>query len=220
VRFIVCSEEQIERADINSKTPPRPRGRHRPHHSVFYAVNRELFPRWIFGWRKSRRVDVELDSHLPLGASHHEKVIVVDDKVAYCGGIDLTLRRWGTREHRPVEPRRCDPKNKPYVPVHDADVSASIGISQPGFYGQINIGDFPRPRVIYAQPVWIQRPPKVVYVQPIYVRVATGPREALGKALRTVRRVRPAGLFRAGGLVSDLLRASLPSPERPRQGQW
>ena len=91
-------------------------------HSVFYAVNRELFPRWIFGWRKSRRIDVELDSHLPLGASHHEKVIVVDDKVAYCGGIDLTLRRWDTREHRPVEPRRCDPKNKPYVPVHDVQM--------------------------------------------------------------------------------------------------
>jgi len=91
-------------------------------HSVFYAVNRELFPRWIFGWRKSRRVDVELDSHLPLAASHHEKVIVVDDKVAYCGGIDLTLRRWDTREHRPVEPRRCDPNNKPYVPVHDVQM--------------------------------------------------------------------------------------------------
>jgi phospholipase D1/2 len=91
-------------------------------HSVFYAVNRELFPRWIFGWRKSRRVCIELDSHLPLGASHHEKVIVVDDKVAYCGGIDLTLRRWDTREHRPVEPRRCDVKNKPHVPVHDVQM--------------------------------------------------------------------------------------------------
>jgi hypothetical protein len=60
------------------------------------------------------------------------------------------------------------------VPASAADVSASIGISQPGFYGQINIGDFPRPTVIYAQPVWVQRPPKVVYVEPIYVRVPPG----------------------------------------------
>ena len=60
------------------------------------------------------------------------------------------------------------------VPAFATDVSASIGISQPGFYGQINIGDFPRPAVIYAEPVWVQRPPKVVYVQPIYLHVPPG----------------------------------------------
>lgn len=60
------------------------------------------------------------------------------------------------------------------APAFAGDVSASIGISQPGFYGQINIGDFPRPAVIYAQPVWVQRPPKVAYVQPVYLRVPPG----------------------------------------------
>jgi hypothetical protein len=55
-----------------------------------------------------------------------------------------------------------------------ADVSASIGVSQPGFYGQINIGDFPRPAVIYSQPVWIARPANVVFVEPIYLRVPPG----------------------------------------------
>ena len=60
------------------------------------------------------------------------------------------------------------------VPALGTDVSASIGISQPGLYGQINIGDFPRPAVIYAQPVWVQRTPQVVHVQPIYLRVPPG----------------------------------------------
>jgi hypothetical protein len=60
------------------------------------------------------------------------------------------------------------------APAFASDVSASIGISQPGFYGQINIGDFPRPAVIYAQPVWVQRPQKVVYVQPVYLHVPPG----------------------------------------------
>lgn len=60
------------------------------------------------------------------------------------------------------------------APALAADVSASIGISQPGFYGQINIGDFPRPAVIYAQPVWVARPAKVVYVEPVYLRVPPG----------------------------------------------
>ena len=60
------------------------------------------------------------------------------------------------------------------VPAVAADVSASIGISQPGVYGQINIGDFPRPAVIYAEPVWVARPARVVYVQPIYLHVPPG----------------------------------------------
>lgn len=55
-----------------------------------------------------------------------------------------------------------------------ADVSASVAISQPGFYGQINIGDFPRPTVIYAEPVVVVRPARVVYVEPIYLRVPPG----------------------------------------------
>lgn len=58
--------------------------------------------------------------------------------------------------------------------VQAADVSASVAISQPGFYGQINVGDFPRPAVIYAQPVLITAQPRVVYVQPIYLRVPPG----------------------------------------------
>ncbi|HET7204097.1 MAG TPA: hypothetical protein VFI92_12095 [Steroidobacteraceae bacterium] len=60
------------------------------------------------------------------------------------------------------------------APALAGDVSASIGISQPGFYGQINIGDLPRPTVIYAQPVWVHRPARVVYVEPIYLHVPPG----------------------------------------------
>src|SRR3954466_5169894 len=60
-------------------------------HSLFFAAQRELFPRWMFGWRKRRRVEVRLDNRLPFGAAHHEKLVVIDDAVAYCGGIDLTL---------------------------------------------------------------------------------------------------------------------------------
>ena len=59
-------------------------------------------------------------------------------------------------------------------PAFAGDVSASVGIDQPGFYGQINIGDFPRPAVVYAEPVWIERPRRVVYVEPVYLRVPPG----------------------------------------------
>jgi hypothetical protein len=61
------------------------------------------------------------------------------------------------------------------VPAFAGDVSATLGISQPGFYGQITIGDLPRPAVIYTEPMWVERPVKVVrVVQPIYLHVPPG----------------------------------------------
>ncbi|HEX7237059.1 MAG TPA: phospholipase D-like domain-containing protein, partial [Gammaproteobacteria bacterium] len=91
-------------------------------HPVVYAVHRELFPRWIFGPRVPDRVEIMLDSHLPAGASHHEKLVIIDDEVAYCGGIDLTVRRWDVAAHHPAEPRRRDSARRPYVPLHDVQI--------------------------------------------------------------------------------------------------
>jgi phosphatidylserine/phosphatidylglycerophosphate/cardiolipin synthase-like enzyme/uncharacterized membrane protein YdjX (TVP38/TMEM64 family) len=91
-------------------------------HPVVYSINRELFPRWIFGPRLPERVEILLDSHLPPAASHHEKLVVIDDDVAYCGGIDLTVRRWDIAAHHPCEPRRRDNWRKPYVPLHDVEI--------------------------------------------------------------------------------------------------
>jgi hypothetical protein len=55
-----------------------------------------------------------------------------------------------------------------------ADVGVSINIGQPGFYGQINIGDVPQPPpVLYAQPVVIERGPDYV-AEPIYLNVPPG----------------------------------------------
>lgn len=54
-----------------------------------------------------------------------------------------------------------------------ADVGVSVSVGQPGFYGQLDIGNFPRPQVIYAEPVIIRRPVGVVY-EPIYLHVPPG----------------------------------------------
>jgi hypothetical protein len=60
------------------------------------------------------------------------------------------------------------------APSFAGDVSVSIGINQPGLYGQINIGGQPRPQVIYAQPVLIQPPPAAVAPEPLYLHVPPG----------------------------------------------
>ena len=55
------------------------------------------------------------------------------------------------------------------VPAMAANVGVSINIGQPDFYGRLDVNDYPRPRVIYAQPVIIER--HRVVEQPVYVRV-------------------------------------------------
>jgi len=55
------------------------------------------------------------------------------------------------------------------------DIGVSIGISQPGFYGRIDVGSFGGPPVlVYPQPVIIARPAAVVVQRPIYLRVPPG----------------------------------------------
>ncbi len=60
------------------------------------------------------------------------------------------------------------------APAIADDVSISIGINQPGLYGQITIGNAPRPPVIYAQPVVIQQAPEYADAAPIYLHVPPG----------------------------------------------
>src|SRR4029078_11706202 len=51
-------------------------------HSLFFAAQRELFPRWMFGWRKRRRVHVLRDHRVSSCGAHHEKLVVIDEDVA------------------------------------------------------------------------------------------------------------------------------------------
>ena len=53
-------------------------------------------------------------------------------------------------------------------------VGISIDIAQPGVYGRIDIGNYPQPRVVYAQPVVIARPVYRVEQQPVYLYVPPG----------------------------------------------
>ncbi len=60
-----------------------------------------------------------------------------------------------------------------------ADVGVSVEISQPGVYGRIDIGRFPQPQVVVAQPVIITRPVVVAPAppEPVYLWVPPGHRK-------------------------------------------
>lgn len=74
----------------------------------------------ILRWIRDPQIHLKLDGHHPVAASHHQKVIVIDDCVAFCGGIDMTRDRWDTRAHADAEPRRVAPDGTPHGPWHDA----------------------------------------------------------------------------------------------------
>jgi phosphatidylserine/phosphatidylglycerophosphate/cardiolipin synthase-like enzyme len=67
-----------------------------------------------------RGITFNFDGHHPVGCSHHQKIAVLDDKLAVCGGIDMTQDRWDTREHRERDRRRHRPHGRKYGPWHDA----------------------------------------------------------------------------------------------------
>ena len=67
------------------------------------------------------------------------------------------------------------------TPAMAADVGVSISVGQPGFYGQIDIGNVPRPVLVYPQPVFIQPVRVVQPVQPIYLHVPPGHAQNWGK---------------------------------------
>jgi phospholipase D1/2 len=87
--------------------------------AMLYALEREWLPVYKPGWHTQRRLAYVMDGRHPIGASHHQKVVVIDDAVAFVGGLDLTRCRWDTPEHASETPLRCDADGKPYPPFHD-----------------------------------------------------------------------------------------------------
>ncbi len=90
--------------------------------SVIYAFEREALPGLKFNWRGHRHVKFALDGEHPPGASHHQKIVVIDDRVAFVGGLDLTFARWDTPEHDPDDPRRIGADGKITRPMHDVEL--------------------------------------------------------------------------------------------------
>lgn len=81
--------------------------------SLPIAATQNFFPivdRAVF---RQSRVRFELDDKTPFGACHHQKAIVIDDAVAFCGGGDIGRDRWDTDLHLDDDPRREKKRGDP-----------------------------------------------------------------------------------------------------------
>ncbi len=86
--------------------------------SVIYALEREWLQKLVFSWNTHSRIHFHFDTVHALGASHHQKLVVVDGGLAFAGGMDLAASRWDDRAHAQEEPRRLE-DGKPHGPYHD-----------------------------------------------------------------------------------------------------
>jgi phosphatidylserine/phosphatidylglycerophosphate/cardiolipin synthase-like enzyme/uncharacterized membrane protein YdjX (TVP38/TMEM64 family) len=93
--------------------------------AMLYAMEREWLPIYKLDWRTHRRLSFRLDDRHPAGASHHQKVVVVDDAVAFVSGYDLTRCRWDTSAHACNDARRVDHRGERYGPFHDVGIVVS-----------------------------------------------------------------------------------------------
>ncbi|URD59878.1 phospholipase D-like domain-containing protein [Sphingomonas sp. KRR8] len=78
---------------------------------------------WIARLAWQKQVRFRLDHAHPTGCSHHQKIVVIDDCFAICGGIDMTGDRWDRPVHADHDPGRVRPNGSEYGPWHDATMA-------------------------------------------------------------------------------------------------
>src|SRR5690606_16536400 len=102
-------------------------------YGALFTLERDPLTRLRLSWTMPSRVHFRFDDRHAAGGCHHQKIVVIDDALAFCGGIDITGHRWDTRAHRLHEPHRVTPTGKRYGPYHelqamlDGPAAAALG---------------------------------------------------------------------------------------------
>lgn len=87
--------------------------------SAWFSVEREWFQDVIFNWTTNERLHFRFDNVHAAGATHHQKLVIVDGKIAFVGGMDICSARWDDRYHQKENPERADVDGTVYGPYHD-----------------------------------------------------------------------------------------------------
>ena len=88
-------------------------------HSLFFALEREVLQKVVFDIATVDRFSFKVDSTVPWGGSHHQKVAIIDGQVAFMGSADICQDRWDTSAHVARDPLRLSRKSEAYKPYHE-----------------------------------------------------------------------------------------------------
>jgi phosphatidylserine/phosphatidylglycerophosphate/cardiolipin synthase-like enzyme len=87
--------------------------------SVFFSLEREWFQDLIFNWSTNKRIHFIFDGKHAVNATHHQKFVIIDSRLAFVGGIDICSDRWDDRRHLQHNPERKNVDGIFYGAYHD-----------------------------------------------------------------------------------------------------
>lgn len=198
-----------------------------------YLAEREFLPVVQFAFKTGRRVHFRLASDHGVGVSHHQKIVVVDDRLAFLGGIDLAMARWDEAPHRAEHPLRLLPNGQPYGPFHDiqlcldGDAARALGMlfrerwrratsSQLAVANNLSTDHDPWPASLAPQftdvPLFLMRTQAPFRVEPRLAEVEEGYLQVIAQAQRYLY---IENQYVTSFSVRDALLASLSRPSGP-----
>jgi phosphatidylserine/phosphatidylglycerophosphate/cardiolipin synthase-like enzyme len=83
------------------------------------SASQEFFPHRARAYFRDTPVHFRLDDAVPFGACHHQKALVIDDRLAFCGGGDISVDRWDSPAHQDDDLRRIMPSHECHAPRHE-----------------------------------------------------------------------------------------------------
>jgi phospholipase D1/2 len=91
-------------------------------HSVVFALEREVLQKLYFDAITCSRFQFRWDNTVPLGGSHHQKVAIIDGRIAFFGSQDICQSRWDDSSHRVDNEHRLA-RGDWHQPYHEVQVA-------------------------------------------------------------------------------------------------
>ncbi len=197
------------------------------------AAQQEFFPHRAREWFKGSAVKFRLDDQVPFGACHHQKVLVIDDRVAFCGGGDISVDRWDTPGHRDDDTRRIMPDQAFHAPRHevmmlvDGPVAQALGVLARARWENATGETLPPPPDAGGDPWPEHVPPALVDVEVGIARTVPAWRKKKQAEIDEIRRLTLASIAAAretiylenqyftSPLITEALAARLAEPDGP-----
>ncbi|MBI2931567.1 MAG: phospholipase [Planctomycetes bacterium] len=89
-------------------------------YNPIFVFQREILQTLKFSSTRHRHILLRFDDRHAIGASHHQKFVIVDRDIAFLGGTDICEHRWDDRRHLAENPLRAESDGTPYGPYHEA----------------------------------------------------------------------------------------------------